>query len=214
MLHWFYKLMPRQGNFFPLFERHAAVMVTAARALREMLKGGEQVGLRFKDILALEHQADEIARDVLLGLRTTFITPFDRTDIQSLITEMDDSVDQIKQTAKSITLFEVTSSEQDMVAMADKIVACAALVQRAVAMLGDLSANAGELNEICLQITRLEGEADDIHERGLGRLYQKAKAGDAMEFIRGNEIYNHLEKAVDRLDDVADEIQGIVIEHV
>ena len=214
MLHWFYKLMPRQGNFFPLFERHAAVMVTAARALREMLKGGEQVGLRFKDILALEHQADEIARDVLLGLRTTFITPFDRTDIQSLITEMDDSVDQIKQTAKSITLFEVTSFEKDMVAMADKIVACAVLVQRAVAMLGDLSANAGELNEICLEITRLEGEADDIHERGLGRLYQKAKAGDAMEFIRGNEIYNHLEKAVDRLDDVADEIQGIVIEHV
>jgi predicted phosphate transport protein (TIGR00153 family) len=214
MLHWFYKLMPRQGNFFPLFERHAAVMVTAARALREMLKGGEQVSLRFKDILALEHQADEIARDVLLGLRTTFITPFDRTDIQSLITEMDDSVDQIKQTAKSITLFEVTSFEQDMVAMADKIVACAVLVQRAVAMLGDLSANAGELNEICLEITRLEGEADDIHERGLGRLYQKAKAGDAMEFIRGNEIYNHLEKAVDRLDDVADEIQGIVIEHV
>ena len=214
MLHWFYKLMPRQGNFFPLFERHAAVMVTAARALREMLKGGEQVGLRFKDILALEHKADEIARDVLLGLRTTFITPFDRTDIQSLITEMDDSVDQIKQTAKSITLFEVTSFEQDMVAMADKIVACAVLVQRAVAMLGDLSANAGELNEICLEITRLEGEADDIHERGLGRLYQKAKAGDAMEFIRGNEIYNHLEKAVDRLDDVADEIQGIVIEHV
>lgn len=214
MLHWFYKLMPRQGTFFPLFERHAAVIVTAARELHEMLKGGEQVGLRFKDILALEHEADAIARDVLLGLRTTFITPFDRTDIQSLITEMDDSVDQIKQTAKAIMLFEVRSFEPDMVAMADKIVEGAELVQRAVAMLGDLSANASELNEICLQITRIEGEADDIHETGLGRLYQKAKAGDAMEFIRGNEIYNHLEKAVDRLDDVADEIQGIVIEHV
>jgi predicted phosphate transport protein (TIGR00153 family) len=214
MLHWFYKLMPRQGTFFPLFERHAAVTVTAARTLRELLKGGEQVGLRFKDILALEHDADDIARDVLLTLRTSFITPFDRTDIQSLITEMDDSVDQIKQTAKAIMLFEVTGFEPDMVAMADKIVEGAELVQRAVAMLGDLSANASELNEICLQITRIEGEADDIHERGLGRLYQKAKAGDAMEFIRGNEIYNHLEKAVDRLDDVADEIQGIVIEHV
>jgi uncharacterized protein len=214
MLHWFYKLMPRQGTFFPLFERHAAVTVTAARALREMLKGGAQVKLRFKDILALENQADDIAREVLLGLRTTFITPFDRADIQSLITEMDDSVDQIKQTAKAIMLFEVKSFESDMVAMADKIVQGAELVQRAVAMLGDLSANAGELNEICLQITRIEGEADDMHERGLGRLYQKAKAGDAMEFIRGNEIYNHLEKAVDRLDDVADEIQGIVIEHV
>jgi predicted phosphate transport protein (TIGR00153 family) len=214
VLHWFYKLMPRQGSFFPLFERHAAVTLTAARTLREMLKGGEQVGLRFKDILALEHEADDIARDVLVTLRTSFITPFDRTDIQSLITEMDDSVDQIKQTAKAIMLFEVTSFEPDMVAMADKIVEGAERVQRAVSMLGDLSANASELNEICLQITRIEGEADDIHERGLGRLYQKAKAGDAMEFIRGNEIYNHLEKAVDRLDDVADEIQGIVIEHV
>jgi predicted phosphate transport protein (TIGR00153 family) len=214
MLHWFYKLMPRQGTFFPLFERHAAVTVTAARALREMLKGGAQVKQRFKDILALENQADDIARELLLGLRTTFFTPFDRADIQSLITEMDDSVDQIKQTAKAIMLFEVKSFESDMVAMADKIVQGAELVQRAVAMLGDLSANAGELNEICLQITRIEGEADDMHERGLGRLYQKAKAGDAMEFIRGNEIYNHLEKAVDRLDDVADEIQGIVIEHV
>lgn len=214
MLHWFYKLMPQQGAFFPLFERHAAVIVTAARALREMLKGGDQINLRFKDVLALENEADAIARDVLLGLRTTFITPFDRADIQSLITEMDDSVDQIKQTAKAITLFEVKSFEPDMVAMAEKIVEGAELVQRAVSMLSDLSSNAAELNEICLQVTRIEGEADDIHERGLGRLYQKAKAGDAMEFIRGNEIYNHLEKAVDRLDDVADEIQAIIIEHV
>ncbi len=214
MLHWFYKLMPRQGKFFPLFERHAAVMVTAARALREMLKGGEQIGLRFKDVLALEDQADDIAREVLLTLRTTFITPFDRTDIQSLITEMDDSVDQIKQTAKAIMLFEVTHFEPDMIAMADKIVEGAELVQRAVSMLENLSHNAAELNEICLQVSRIEGEADDMHERGLGRLFQKAKAGDAMEFIRGNEIYNHLEKAMDRLDDIADEIQGIVIEHV
>ena len=148
MLHWFYKLMPQQGAFFPLFERHAAVIVTAARALREMLKGGDQINLRFKDVLALENEADAIARDVLLGLRTTFITPFDRADIQSLITEMDDSVDQIKQTAKAITLFEVKSFEPDMVAMAEKIVEGAELVQRAVSMLSDLSSNAAELNEI------------------------------------------------------------------
>jgi uncharacterized protein len=81
-------------------------------------------------------------------------------------------------------------------------------------MLPDLAKNATALNEICLQITKIEGNADDTLERGLGKLYRKAKAGDAMEFIRGNEIFNHLERAVDRLDDVADEIQGIVIEHV
>lgn len=214
MLRWFYRLMPRQGMFFPLFERHAAVIVTASRTLREMLKGGDQIKLRFKDILELEHEADDIARDVLLSLRTSFITPFDRADIQSLITSMDDSIDQMQQTAKAIVLFEVKTFEPDMHAMADAIVEGSELVQRAVTMLVNLTKNAAELNEICLQITRIEGEADDVHERGLGRLYQKAKAGDAMEFIRGNEIYNHLEKAVDRLDDVADEIQGIVIEHV
>jgi predicted phosphate transport protein (TIGR00153 family) len=214
MLRWFYRLMPRQGMFFPLFERHAAVIVTASRTLREMLKGGDQIKLRFKDILELEHEADDIARDVLLSLRTSFITPFDRADIQSLITSMDDSIDQMQQTAKAIVLFEVKTFEPDMHAMADAIVEGSELVQRAVSMLVNLTKNAAELNEICLQITRIEGEADDVHERGLGRLYQKAKAGDAMEFIRGNEIYNHLEKAVDRLDDVADEIQGIVIEHV
>ena len=214
MLHWFQRLMPRQKIFFPLFERHAAVIVTAAISLREMLAGGDQLKLRFQEVLALEHEADGIARDVLIGLRTTFITPFDRADIQSLITSMDDSVDQCKQTAKAIVLFEVTTFEPEMRTMADAIVECAELVQRAVAMLSDVASNAAELNEIGLQITRIEGHADDVHDRGRELLYQKAKTRDAMEFIRGNEIYNHLENTVDSLDDVADEIQGLVIEHV
>ena len=114
----------------------------------------------------------------------------------------------------TIVLLEVTSFEPEMRAMADAIVECAELVQRGVAMLTNVGSNAAALNEIGLHITRIEGDADDVHDRGLGQLYQKAKTGDAMEFIRGNEIYNHLENTVDRLDDVADEIQGIVIEHV
>jgi Protein of unknown function DUF47 len=104
-------LMPRHNVFFPVFERHAAVIVRAARALREMVVDGDQLKLHFQEVIALEHEADSIAREVLLGLRTTFITPFDRDDIQSLITSMDDSVDQCKQTAKAITLFEVTMFE-------------------------------------------------------------------------------------------------------
>lgn len=214
MLRWFQRLMPRQKVFFPLFERHAAVIVTAARALREMLAGGDQLKLRFQEVLALEHEADGITREVLIGLRTTFITPFDRADIQSLITSMDDSVDQCKQTAKAITLFEVTAFEPEMRKMADAIVECAELVQRAVSMLSDVARHAAELNEIGLHITRIEGNADDIYDRGLELLYQKVKGGDAIEFIRGSEIYKHLEDTVDSLDDVADEIQGIVIEHV
>jgi predicted phosphate transport protein (TIGR00153 family) len=214
MLQWFHRLMPRQGDFFSLFERHAAVTVSAARALRQMMANGDHIKLRCQEVIALEQEADSITREMLILLRTTFITPFDRADIKSLITAMDDSVDQMQQTAKAIVQFEITAFEPEMRSMADAIVACAELVQRAVAMLSNVAANAAELNEIGVQITRIEGDADDTHDRGLTRLYQKAKAGNTMEFIRGNEIYNHLENTVDRLDDVADEIQGLVIEHV
>jgi predicted phosphate transport protein (TIGR00153 family) len=214
MLQWFQRLMPRQNVFFPAFERHAAVIVKAAMALREMVVDGDQLKLRFQEILALEHDADSIAREVHMGLRTSFITPFDRADIQSLITSMDDAVDQCKQAAKAIILFEVTTFEPEMRVMADAIVECAELVQRGVPMLADVASNAAELNEIGLQITRIEGSADDSYDRGLELLYQRVKGGNAMEFIRGSEIYKHLEDTVDSLDDVGDEIQGIVVEHV
>jgi len=214
MLQWFQRLMPRQDVFFPTFERHAAVIVKTAMALREMVAGGDQLKLRFQEVLALENEADSIAREVLLGLRTTFITPFDRDDIQSLITSMDDSVDQCKRTAKAIVLFEVSTFEPEMRTMANAIVECAELVQRAVSMLSDVASNATELNEIGLQITRVEGSADDSYDRGLELLYQKVKGGDAIEFIRGSEIYKHLEDTVDSLDAVGDEILGLVIEHV
>jgi predicted phosphate transport protein (TIGR00153 family) len=214
MLQWFQRLMPRQNAFFPAFERHAAIIVKAAMALREMVVDGDQLKLRFQEILALEHDADSIAREVHMGLRTSFITPFDRADIQSLITSMDDAVDQCKQAAKAIILFEVTTFEPEMRVMADAIVECAELVQRGVPMLSDVASNATGLNEIGLQITRIEGKADDSYDRGLELLYQRVKGGNAMEFIRGSEIYKHLEATVDSLDDVGDEIQGIVVEHV
>jgi predicted phosphate transport protein (TIGR00153 family) len=213
MLQWFQRLLPRQNVFFPAFERHAAVMVKTALALRDLV-AGDELKLRFQEIMALEHEADAIAREVLLALRTTFITPFDRADIQSLITSMDDSVDECKATAKAIMLFEMTKFEPDMRAMADAIVECSELAQRAVVKLSDVPRNAAELNEICLQITRIEGDADDAYDRGLEQLYQKVKGGNALDFIRGSEIYKHLEDTVDSLDDIADEIQGIVIEHV
>jgi len=215
MLQWFHRLMPREKMFFPLFERHAAVLLAGAVSLRQMLEGGEQIELHCRDILAKEHEADDIAREVLVGVRTTFITPFDRADIQSLITSMDDAIDQMQKTAKAIMLFELTSFEPEMSPMAEAIVQCAKLVQKAVSLLPSVARNATELNELCLQITQIEGRADEMHDHGLKRLYENAKmGGNAMDFIRGSEIYNHLEECVDRFDDVANEIQGIVIEQV
>jgi len=206
--------MPRQELFFPLFERQADVLVAGAHALREMLDGGGELSRRCGEVMAQEHEADDITREVMVGIRTSFITPFDRADIKNLITSMDDAIDQMQQTAKAIVLFEMTSFEPEMQAMADAVVECAELVQQAVPLLSNIGSNAASLNDLCVQITRIEGRADDIHDRGLKRLYQKAKGGDALEFVRGNEIYDHLEESVDRFDDVANEIQGIVIEHV
>jgi predicted phosphate transport protein (TIGR00153 family) len=214
MLQWFQRLMPRQELFFSLFERHAEVLVAGARALREMLNGGGELSGLCGKVMAQEQKADDITREVMIGIRTSFITPFDRADIKNLITSMDDAIDQMQQTAKAIVLFEMTTFEPEMQAMADVVVECAGLVQRAVPLLSNIGSNAASLNDICVQITRIEGRADDIHDRGLKRLYQKAKAGDPLEFVRGNEIYNHLEESVDRFDDVGNEIQGIVIEHV
>jgi predicted phosphate transport protein (TIGR00153 family) len=213
MLGWFQRLMPQTLLFFPLFERHATTVTAGAEALRQMLDGGERASQHCRDIMRLEEEADGIAREVLIGIRSTFITPFDRGDIKDLITSMDDAIDEMQKTAKAINLFELTTFEPDMRAMADAIVQCARLVARAMPLLSNIGQHAGQLNEICLQVTQIEGRGDEIHERGLKILYERSKAGDPMDFVRGQEIYDHLEQVIDSFDNVSDQIQAVVIEH-
>jgi predicted phosphate transport protein (TIGR00153 family) len=214
MLNWFRRLLPREEKFFALFERHAAAIASAAGALRRMLDGGEQVSLNCPTVMRQEEEADAITRDVLIGVRSTFITPFDRGDIKDLITAMDDAIDQMQKTAKAILLFEMKSFEPEMKAMADAIVECAQLLSRAVPLLANIGQHAGQLSEICLQVSRIEGRADETCDQGLKALYARSKNGSAMEFVRGSEIYDHLEKSIDRFDDVANQVQAIVIDHV
>jgi predicted phosphate transport protein (TIGR00153 family) len=214
MLHWFRRLMPRDDSFFPMFDAHAAILVKGAHSLRLMLDGGPAAPQHCEDVLKWEDKADEITRDVFLSIRTNFITPFDRGDIKDLITGMDDAIDQMKKTAKAITLFEMTSFAPEMQQMGDAILESARLVEKAVPLLSNIGANATTLNELCVEITRIEGRCDEIHEQGLKALYLRSKSENPMEFIRGNEIYDHLEKSSDRFDDVANQIQAIVVEHV
>lgn len=214
MLDWFQRLLPREEKFFPLFERHAAAIALAAEALRRMLDGGEAVSSNCRAVMRHEEEADTITRDVMIGVRSTFITPFDRGDIKDLITAMDDAIDQMQKTAKAIVLFEKTDFAPEMRAMADSIEESAQLVRRAMPLLANIGQHAGQLTEICQQISRIEGRADEIYDQGLKALYQRAKGGDTMEFVRNNEIYDHLEKSVDRFDDIANQIQGVVVEHV
>ena len=206
--------MPREEKFFGLFNDHARILVDGAVALRDLLEGGSGVAAASARIVEHENRADAIVRDVLLSVRRSFITPFDRSDIKDLINQLDDSIDQMQKTAKAITLFEVTSFELHMRQMADIILRCAELTVEAVGLLGSLRENSGRINAITEEITRLEEQADDLNDQGIKALFLKNRDGNAMDFIIGNEIYDHLEKVVDRFEDVANRISGIVIEQV
>jgi uncharacterized protein Yka (UPF0111/DUF47 family) len=121
----------------------------------------------------------------------------------------------MQKTAKSIRLFDVTTFTSHMKEMADTIVKCAKLVQDGVPMLRSIGSEAGRLSSITEQISALEGQADEMHDRGMHECYRSnAASGSALAFFVGNEVYDHLEKVVDRFDDVANIMHGIVIEHV
>ena len=214
MQRFFQALMPREEKFFVLFDRHAATLVSGATALRDLLEGGSVVPEACRRIFTHENEADTVAREVLMTVRRSFITPFDRGDIKDLIGLLDDSIDQMQKTAKAIILFEVTSFEPHMREMADIILRCAVLTVEAVSLLGDMRQKAGRINAIAEEITKLEEQADELNDAGIKALFLKHREGNAMAFIIGNEIYDHLEKVVDRFEDVANRISGIVIEQV
>jgi len=218
MLGWFQALMPKEGRFFTLFEKHAALVVAGAEALRGLLQGGDTVEAYCQQIFQREAEADEVTREVLVAVRRTFVTPFDRTDIQDLITSLDDAIDQMNKTAKTIVLFEVRSFEPQMQQMSEIILQVAKLVLEAMPLLGSIGTNAGQLNALTAKIIMLEEEADDIYNRGLKALYlanrEEGSQGNAMKFVVGSELYDHLEKVVDRFEDVANEINSIVVDQL
>jgi uncharacterized protein Yka (UPF0111/DUF47 family) len=207
MLTWFQALLPKEQKFFDLFEAHAVTLEAGARSLRHLLNGGEAVPLYCAEVARHENDADEITREVLLAVRRTFITPFDRSDIRDLISSMDDAIDQMHKTAKAIMLFEQREFQPDMVKLGDVIVRTAALTAEAVPLLRALRDNARRLNEITEDVTRL-------YDAGIQALYRGPARKDPMAYIVGAEIYDHLEKVVDRFEDVARSISAVLIEHL
>jgi predicted phosphate transport protein (TIGR00153 family) len=214
MLQWFYKLLPREERFFDLFARHSEVVVAGATALRQMLEGGDDVTLHCKTVIDREHDADDITREVLMAVRRSFITPFDRGDIKNLITAMDNAIDQMHKTAKTIMLFEQRVFTPQQREMGDAIMTASALVREAIPLLSSINTNAGRINVLTEKISQIEGHADELHDLGMHELYLGNQPANAMAFFVGAEIYDHLEKVADRFDDVANEIQGIVLENV
>ncbi len=213
MVAWFQALMPKQGRFFEQFEAHAATLVAGAEALQRLFASEGTTAQHIAEIVRREHEADDITRDVLQDVRRVFVTPFDRSAITDLIGVMDDSIDQMNQTANTIELYEVTAFAPDMRAMADLAVEAARVTAQAIPLLRHLDRNAAELHDLTARLVAIEGRVDEHHAAGLKALFKACGDNQPMRFIVDREIYSHLERIADRFEDIANEIQGLVIDH-
>jgi predicted phosphate transport protein (TIGR00153 family) len=214
MLRWFRALMPKEDQFFALFEEHSRAVLAGAEALRATLAGGPEIERNITTVMDREDDADKITGEVLAAIRRSFITPFDRGDIKDLITSMDDAIDQMRKTVKSVALFKVTRFEPEMVQMADCIVQGAQIVQDVIPMLRSVGTNAARISKLSEQISIIEGQTDDLHDAARSRMFQAMGSAHALDFWVASEVLDHLERVMDRLEDVVHEVHSIVIEHV
>ena len=214
MLEWFRALLPKDDRFFGLFEQHAALVVAGAKSLQAALQGGASMPAHLRAVTEREDEADQVTREVLLAVRRTFITPFDRSAITSLIAALDDSIDMMKKTVKTIQLFKVSAFEPEMQGIADRVVRAALVVQTAVPLLRSVGTNAVQISELAQQMSTIEGETDDLYDAARGRLFETTGPSQPIDFWVASEILDCLEQVVDRLEDVANEVSGIAIENV
>jgi uncharacterized protein len=212
MFGWFQRLLPKRGDFFGLFEAHAQTLVAAAEALQELASdGGSTAGL-LQIIQDREHDADDIIREVLTAVRRTFLTPFDRGAITALIGSMDDAIDEMLAAARAIDLYELHELRPEMKDIVSLISEAATVTAEAVPLLRNVSANGARLHVLTGRLVSLEGEADDVHAAGLKRAFQSARQ-DPLQFAVAREVFKTLERVTDSFEDVANQIDGIVIDH-
>lgn len=213
MFAWFQRLLPRTGNFFELFEAHAATVLAASEAMVRLVETGTNASEHIREVIEREHDADEITREVLQSVRRTFLTPFDRGAISSLIGALDDTVDEMQAAAQAIDIYGVSNFTPQMRDMAAIAVDAARLTAEAMPLLRDIGRNGRRLHELTERIVRIEGHADSIHTAGVRQALTDHGSADTLRFIVEREIYKHLERIVDAFEDVADQIDGIVIDH-
>jgi uncharacterized protein len=214
MFGWFQRLLPRSSDFFDMFERHVAAIVAAADALASLTRGEGEAVVHLQIIRDREHEADEVIREVLGAVRGTFLTPFDRGAITSLIGAMDDTIDEVQAAASAIEIYDIKAFSFEMQGMAAAAVQAISLMAEAMPLLRDVERNGRRLHELTGQIVALEGEVDMLHEAGLKRSYQSQReTPEPIGFIVTREIYKHLERIADAFEDVANEIDSLVVAH-
>ena len=213
MFGWFQRLLPKKGDFFGMFEAHAATLVEAAGALRDLSRDGASPQQMLSAIRDHEHRADDIIRQVLHAVRLTFLTPFDRGAITDLIGAMDDAIDEMLAAARAIDLYELHELRPEMKEIIGLIAEAAQVTSQAIPLLRNVGRNGNRLHELTERLVELEGEADDIHAAGLKRAFQEFANTSPIQFAVTREVFKNLERVTDAFEDVANEIDGIVIDH-
>lgn len=207
-------IMPRSDNFFDLFEAQAKKGQEAAQSLRAILDGGPGTADLCAKLSTQEEEADHISYEVMQSIRRSFITPFDRSDIKALSAALDDAIDQMNKTAKTVMLYDITTFEPNMRAMADRVIMLANIVAEALPLMRNIGTHSSKLHTLIGEISRIEEQSDQMYDAGLRDLYKGKAQENALAFIIGSELYDRLEKVCDRFEDVAHVMSDIVIEHV
>ncbi len=205
------RFMPREGRFFDNFVAHADLMVAGAREMSALIADASNLELRTKNIERLEREADEITHQTVAMLHHTFITPLDRDEIHQLITGMDDVLDLMEDVAQCLFLYDITELTAESRQLAAICVECTERVRDAVRMLHDMK-KGEQILAICNDIDRLESEADYVMRAAMAKLFREEP--NLKQLIKLKEIYQLLEAVTDRCEDVANLLEGIVLENV
>ena len=212
----FGKLLPREGDFFALFDQHGERIVEGVRAFMLMIENYPDVALREKyanEVGHAERQADRVTAEIHRLLHKTFITPIDREQIHGLINAMDDILDLLQDASETLLLYDVRVVTDEVMRLGDLSAKCCERVQHAVSLLPKLStpAVAEAAIKTCEEIDRLESDADRVMRSAMSKLFREET--DVRELIKLKAIYEQLEAISDRCEDVANLIEGIVLEN-
>jgi uncharacterized protein len=206
----FGRFLPRETSFFDFFEQHAALSLQGCKEFLSLASTGANVAAKAKRIKEIEHETDVITHRCVEALHKTFITPIERDDIYRLITRMDDIMDFVEAASERVALYELERMTPEVKDLADILVRAVEQIAVAVKGLRDMR-HAAPILESCVDINRLENEGDSILRAALARLFREEK--DPITVIKWKEIYEDLETATDRCEDVANIIEGVVLEH-
>jgi uncharacterized protein len=209
----FARFMPTEAKFFDLFNAHAEQCIQGGTMLAKLFHEYENIDSRSKHtdaIDAIEKQADRITHETVALLHKTFITPFDRDDTHKLISTMDDILDLCQDAAESLMLYDIASVTPEAIQLADLASMCCERVKAAVGMMRDMS-NGEAILKICREIDHLESDADRVMRSAMSKLFRQEPS--AHQLIKMKAIYELLETITDKCEDVANIIEGVVLEN-